>query len=126
MRRGDVTENGLREALIEARREMRARYDDLRWCNKLDDCQTKASGADLAIGDFDDVMRRFGIDLDAASQDSPATGEGLREALTDLRADVLALGRSEHGFISRYRVLEMFDNALASLAATTLDPGEAE
>lgn len=39
-----------------ARREMKARYDDLRWCNKDDDCHAKAGGAELALSDFDVVM----------------------------------------------------------------------
>ena len=39
-------------SLDAARLAMEDRYHDLAWCNKDDDCQTKAEGARLAIEDF--------------------------------------------------------------------------
>src|SRR5262245_11047512 len=55
--------------LQRARREMENRYRDLLWCNKDDDCRTKAEGARLAIEDFEDIM---GLEpLDHPQPDKP-------------------------------------------------------
>jgi hypothetical protein len=47
----------LQRALDAGREAINARYDDLRWCNKPDDCGIEAKGAFLALDDFDVAVR---------------------------------------------------------------------
>ena len=44
------------ERLRAAIEQGRWRAQDLRWCNKADDCQTKADGAELVIADIDAAL----------------------------------------------------------------------
>ena len=40
-------------ALARVRAAVSARYDDLRWCNKKDNCHDLAEGVELALSDVD-------------------------------------------------------------------------
>jgi len=61
-------------SLDAARLAMEDRYHDLAWCNKDDDCQTKAEGARLAIEDFEDALG-----VEPLTHPEPSRGSALRQ-----------------------------------------------